>query len=82
MPTKSLDSYSESEQSLMAEFGDRVRQLREKVNLSQEKLAEQAEAHRTYISGIERGRQNISLLTMKKLAQALSVDMDELVSGL
>jgi len=82
VPTKSLDSYSESEQRLMAEFGAKVRLLREKTGLSQEKLAEHTDAHRTYISGIERGRQNISLLTMKKLAKALSVEMKELVSGL
>ncbi|RWU04241.1 XRE family transcriptional regulator [Pseudodesulfovibrio sp. S3] len=66
----------------MAEFGERVRVLREKAGLSQEGLAEEADAHRTYVSGLERGRQNISLLTMKKLAEALSVEMVELVSGL
>lgn len=82
MPTKCLENYSESEQKLMTAFGRRVRALRKKHDWSQEELAERADAHRTYISGIERGRQNISLLTMKKLAQALSVGMDELVSGL
>lgn len=65
----------------MAEFGLRVRMLREKAGLSQEKLAELTDVHRTYISGVERGRQNISLLTMKKLAQALSVEMEGLVVG-
>lgn len=82
MPTKKIESYSQSEQEIMAEFGARVRMLREKVGLSQEKLAEQTDVHRTYISGIERGRQNISLLTMSKLAHALSIDVEELVSGL
>ncbi|MCJ2164688.1 helix-turn-helix transcriptional regulator [Pseudodesulfovibrio sp. S3] len=82
MPTKSLNDYSEAERTLMAEFGERVRVLREKAGLSQEGLAEEADAHRTYVSGLERGRQNISLLTMKKLAEALSVEMVELVSGL
>lgn len=65
----------------MAVFGARVRRLREAKGLSQEKLAEFTDVHRTYISGIERGRQNISLLTMKKLALALSVEMEALVSG-
>ena len=82
MPTKSLDSYSDSEQATMTKFGERVRKLRGKVGLSQEKLAELTEVHRTYVSGVERGRQNISLLTMKKLALALSVGMDELVKDL
>lgn len=81
MPTKSLDKYSKSDQKMMADFGVRVRQLREKVGLSQEKLAEKTDVHRTYISGVERGRQNISLLTMGKLARALAVDLEDLVSG-
>lgn len=82
MPTKSLDKYSDSDQHLMAEFGVKVRQLRKAAGLSQETLAEHADVHRTYISGIERGCQNISLLTMKKLAAALSIDMEVLVSEL
>lgn len=80
MPTKSLESYSESEQKIMAEFGKRVRQLRKEAGLSQEKLAELTDVHRTYISGLERGRQNISLLTMHKLAQVLAVEMKLLLS--
>ncbi|WP_319582466.1 helix-turn-helix transcriptional regulator [uncultured Pseudodesulfovibrio sp.] len=79
MPTKSLEKYSEAEQKIMSEFGQRVRQLREEAGLSQEKLAELTDVHRTYISGIERGRQNISLLTMHKLAEALSVSMQRLM---
>lgn len=82
MPTKSLEEYSEFDRKVMAEFGAKVRRIREEVGLSQEKLAELTDVHRTYISGIERGRQNISLLTMMKLAQALSVDLEELIVGL
>lgn len=82
MPTKSLSDYTESEQQTMADFGLKVRQLRESAGLSQEKLAELTDVHRTYVSGIERGRQNISLLTMKKLAQALSVGLDSIVADL
>ncbi|WP_428590160.1 helix-turn-helix domain-containing protein [Pseudodesulfovibrio sp.] len=63
----------------MSEFGQRVRQLREEAGLSQEKLAELTDVHRTYISGIERGRQNISLLTMHQLALALETDVSKLV---
>jgi len=79
MPTKSLESYTEPERKIMADFGKRVRELREESELSQEKLAEVTDVHRTYISGLERGRQNISLLTMHKLAEALSVEMKKLV---
>ncbi|AMK12943.1 hypothetical protein AWY79_06430 [Pseudodesulfovibrio indicus] len=66
----------------MKRFGASVRCQREKVGLSQEKLAELANVHRTYISGMERGLQNISLLTMIKLAKALSVELDKLLSDI
>lgn len=79
MPTKSLESYTNKERIIMADFGQRVRQLREETGLSQEKLAELTDVHRTYISGIERGRQNISLLTMHKLAEALAVEIETLL---
>ena len=81
MPTKSVESYTELERQIMIRFGVSVRCRREEAGLSQEKLAELANVHRTYISGIERGRQNISLLTMIKLAKSLSVGLKELLSG-
>ena len=46
---------------VLKQFGNRVRELREKVGISQEELAYKAELHRTYISSIERGAQDISL---------------------
>ena len=82
MPTKRLEKYSKSDQRIMAVFGRNVRKLREEAGLSQERLAEMTEVHRTYVSGIERGRQNISLLTMEKLAKAFSVNIEELLVGL
>lgn len=79
MPTKKIDDYSQSERGVMAAFGSKVRELRIAKGLSQEKLAELTNVHRTYISGVERGCQNISLLTMTKLAQALSIALTELI---
>ncbi|HPM47572.1 MAG TPA: helix-turn-helix transcriptional regulator [bacterium] len=64
---------------VLKQFGNRVRELREKVGISQEELAYKAELHRTYISSIERGAQNISLRNIQKLAKALGVTMKELV---
>jgi transcriptional regulator with XRE-family HTH domain len=54
-------------------FGNRVRQLRLKRRLSQEKLAELADLHRNYVGGIERGERNVGLLNIVKLARALAV---------
>jgi transcriptional regulator with XRE-family HTH domain len=56
-------------------FGRNLRKLREKKGISQEKLAELADLHRTYVSGVERGERNISLVNIERLAKALSVPL-------
>ena len=60
-------------------FGRRLREVRQGRGISQEKLAELAGLHRTYVSSVERGQQNISLLNIESLAQALGVKMAELM---
>ena len=63
-------------------FGARVRALREAQCLSQEELAQKAGLHRTYVGGIERGERNISLVNIEKLAIALDVTVESLMSGI
>lgn len=82
MPTNNSHRYSAQEQEIMKKLGIRVRRLRDGLDLSQEKLAEFAKVHRTYISTIERGQQNISLTVIIRLADALEVDLEELFSDL
>ena len=67
---------------LLRLFGERVRSLRTSRNLSQEQLAELADLDRTYISGVERGIRNISLINISALAGALEVPAAELTEGL
>jgi transcriptional regulator with XRE-family HTH domain len=64
---------------VLERFGKRLREVRERVGVSQEKLAEMAGLHRTYVSSIERGKRNISLLNIERLASALEVPMAELL---
>ncbi|MBA3617869.1 MAG: helix-turn-helix transcriptional regulator, partial [Rubrobacteraceae bacterium] len=52
-------------------LGERVRELRSGLGLSQEKLADVSGLHRTYIGAIERGERNVSLRNIVRLAQAL-----------
>jgi transcriptional regulator with XRE-family HTH domain len=59
-------------------FGKRIRSLREELNISQEELADLSELDRTYISGIERGRRNIGLRNIIKIAEALNTPASEL----
>lgn len=61
------------EAQLLASFGTRVRSARLALGLSQEKLAMDCGLDRTYISGIERGKRNVSLINIHKLAIALGV---------
>ncbi len=63
-------------------FGERVRSFRAKRSLSQEQLADLAELDRTYISGIERGIRNVSLLNIVKIADALDINPSELLKGI
>ena len=55
----------------------RIRQIREGRGLSQEGLADIAELHRTYVSSVERGERNITVDSLERLAEALSVDVRE-----
>ncbi len=63
----------------MVRFGSRLRAVREKAGISQEKLAELANLHRTYVSTVERGKRNISIVNIERLAIALGVTMKDLM---
>lgn len=65
-----------------AEFGSRVRARRQQLGLSQEALADVAGLHWTFVGQVERGRRNLSLHNLLKLATALEIDAGELVAGL
>jgi transcriptional regulator with XRE-family HTH domain len=66
------------EAQLLQDFGDRVRALRLELGVSQEKLALDCGLDRTYISGIERGKRNVSLVNIHRLADALGVSASDL----
>ncbi|HVS38911.1 MAG TPA: helix-turn-helix transcriptional regulator [Gemmataceae bacterium] len=59
-------------------FGDAVRARREELGLTQEDLAGKAGIHRTYLSDIERGGRNVSLVNIERVALALDVSMSDL----
>lgn len=67
-----------SDHSLTA-VGENIKAVRLSRNLSQEKLAALADLDRTYISGVERGKRNISLINLFKIAHALNVSASELI---
>lgn len=54
-------------------FGQAVRQRRQHLGISQEELAVLAGVHRTYVGDIERGKRNVALVNIERLAVALGV---------
>ena len=66
---------------IKAVVGKNVRQYRELKGLSQEELAFDADMHRTYVSGVERGVRNPTVLIDAKLAQALGVEPCKLLDS-
>ncbi|MBS9766531.1 MAG: helix-turn-helix transcriptional regulator [Flavobacteriaceae bacterium] len=66
-----------SEQKYLIEFGGNFRRIRKSKNYTQEKLAIDLETDISYISRIERGILNITVLKLKKVSNLLSVPVEE-----
>ncbi len=57
--------------------GKNLARLRKQKGLSQEELAFQCDLHRTYISGIERGVRNPTIVVLDKIAKQLKISVKE-----
>lgn len=71
-----------SKANVLIKFGNKVREKRNQLGISQEELASRANVHRTYIGMIERAEKNITLLNIKKFAKALGLTISQLTGGL
>ena len=63
-------------------IGQRIRNYRTQKGLSQEKLAELAACHPTYIGQLERGEKNATLESVEKIASAMDISLSELFDKL
>ncbi|MGI5085975.1 helix-turn-helix domain-containing protein [Treponema putidum] len=63
-------------------FGNRVRELRNSLGISQEKFALKIDMDRTYFASVESGKRNISIENIFKISKGLEVSMAELFKGL
>jgi transcriptional regulator with XRE-family HTH domain len=63
------------------QLGKRIEYLRKKKNLSQLNLALNANINKNYLSDLERGKRNPSLLILNRLARALELSLSELFQG-
>ena len=59
------------------QLGERIKELRKKTGLSQEKFALKIDMDRTYFATVELGKRNISLQNIEKIAKALEVSIQD-----
>lgn len=71
-----------NESQLLIRFGLKIRMLRNARGLSQQELSEKSGLHRTYISMVERGEKNVTLISLNKLATGLNLPLEDLVKNL
>ncbi len=69
-------------QDVQRHIGERIRELRMAAGYSQEVFAERAGLNRTHMSDIERGEANMTLQTLKVIADTLKVKLAELFKGM
>jgi len=70
-----------SSKNILEVFGANVQKYRKEKKISQEKLAEIANVHRTYVGMIERAEKNITLRNMEKIAKALNLEIKDLLES-
>lgn len=62
--------------------GSRIRELRNKTGLSQEKFSLKIEMDRTYFASVESGKRNLSLLNLEKIIKGLNISFAEFFDGI
>jgi transcriptional regulator with XRE-family HTH domain len=69
---------------ILVALGDAIRRIRVEKGISQEKLALLAEVDRSYVGRVERGDNNVAMLTLARLVKALGISLRDLmdVAGL
>lgn len=60
-------------------LGKKIRLEREKLGLTQEQMGKRLKMHRTYVGMVERGEKNISVVSLKRIAEALNTSLTNLI---
>lgn len=77
----SVRSRPATRHAALSRFGGNVRERRQTLGLSQEEFADRCGLDRTYISGVERGTRNVSLVNICLIARALGVSVGDLMKA-
>lgn len=64
---------------ILASVGGRIQKIREEKGITQDQLGEKAGINAKYVSAIERGQKNLTVLTLQKIAKGLGVEIFELL---
>nr|WP_262386684.1 helix-turn-helix transcriptional regulator [Roseobacter litoralis] len=64
--------------SVQSRVSKNIQRIRREKELSQEDVAHRANIHQTYLSGVETGKRNPSILVVERIAKALNVDVSEI----
>lgn len=67
---------------IIKKLGTRIRELRLKTGLSQEKFSLKIGMDRTYYASVENGKRNISIINIKKIADGLTISLGDLFKNL
>jgi transcriptional regulator with XRE-family HTH domain len=70
------------DQAFLRALGDRVRDRRTDLKLTQQELGDRCRLHRTFIGSVERGERNVSVLNLRQIAAALRLSPADLLAGL
>lgn len=75
-----MPNYSRNRQDpALVALGEAIRRVRLSKDISQEKLALLAEVDRSYVGRVERGDNNVAILTLLKLARSLDITLAKLM---
>ena len=75
------EKYSEADKMLLRNVGEIIRQHRRMCGLTQEQVAELAGMNVTYLSDVERGKRNVSLINLARLAKAFGMPLEDVLKG-
>lgn len=67
---------------MLRQLGEYLRSVRENLGWSQEDLAYECGLHRTYVGAVERGEYNLTLLSLRKITDALGITLSDAIAGI
>ena len=67
---------------MLRRLGEYLRSVREEKGWSQEEMAYQCGLHRTYIGSVERGEYNVTLLTLRRITDALGITLADAIGSI